>query len=418
MRERKLWLFGENRGQTMDNNSWHTFKRVRLREDALGVQGFFVLESTPEHRSRVARLSTRLREGIIWRDSRKHQRMYDRADRFFITLSFGDIEPPSTAGRSERLVPLVHLQHGTIGIKQVGYRGDYYRGTIDAFCVYTDEEVDLLQHHNGFRHEQMLRLEHPPRYGELLRVQHRFPVREGRALWFLTWRDYLEPDVVGTESAKQQSRHFVDAIVASLTTHDSLESLRSGGLEIVMCLHQFFPRRIVRKLEKRLAEAFAEMPEIQQQVRVFHASDVDLMRLMAEAEMLITDYSSLAYDMTFLGKSVCMYLFDVTEYLAHRTTYIDLREVFTQHVAYEPEEFAQTLKASRGTLHEHYVARVQPPLDSAERQLIIEGRHLDPLLNEMASRESLTADLATTKRRVRAITRKSPIREVPFTSEV
>lgn len=413
MRAKKVWLFGENRGQTMDNNSWHTFTRVRQRENTIGVDAYFVLESTPEYRSRVTRLPAYLREGILWRDSRKHVRLFDRADRFFLTLSFGDVEPPSVAGSSTRRVPLVHLQHGTIGIKQVGYRGDYYRGTIEAFCVYTDEEVTLLQHHNGFHPDQMFRLEYPPRYGELLQVQRRHPVRSGRALWFLTWRDYLEAEIVGVEAAKDHTRTFVQSIVESLTRPDLVQALEARELEIVLCLHQFFPRSALRKLEKRVSEALRDHPNARQQIRLYHASDVDLMRLMAEAEMLITDYSSLAYDMTFLGKSVCMYMFDVTEYLAHRSTYIDLREVFTQHVAYEPTEFAATLKASRGTLHDHYVSRVRPPHDSAKRQAIIEGRHIDPLLNEMAAR-----DLSRTPDRARTRANRSHARETRYTSEV
>lgn len=391
MSAKKIWLFGENRGQTMDNNSWHTYKRARLRSNSLGTDSYFVLESTPEHRARTAALPQQVRDGILWRDSRAHHRQFRRADRFFITLSFGDIEPSDVQGRSVRRVPLVHLQHGTIGVKQVGYRGDYYRGTIEAFCVYTREEIELLEHHNGFRREQLFRLEYPPRYGQLLRMQRRFATQRGRALWFLTWRDYLEAEIAGGEASKRHAREFIDAIVESITTRSFTDALtRSAsddGLELVICLHQFFPRKLVRKIKRSLSEALADYPGAYERVRVTHASDVDLMRLMVEAEMLITDYSSLAYDMTFLGKSVCMYLFDVTEYLAHRTTYIDLREVFTQHVAYEPEEFAEALRSSRNTLHNHYAARVRPPYDSAMRQLIIDGRHIDPLLNEMAARD-------------------------------
>lgn len=388
---RPLWIFGENRGTTMSDNSWHAFRRVASRSDLYPVRARFVLTPTREHRALCAKIPLHLRRGIVWRGSSAHRRVFDQADRFLITLSFQDIEPPQVAGRSTRRVPLVHLQHGTIGIKKVGYHGSYYRNTIDAFCVYTDGEGALLQQHNAFAPEQLFRLSHPPRYGALLQTQQRIPIRPGEILWFLTWRDYLDDDVVTIPELRRGARAFVDTVVRTLTSTRLRASLQDGTHSISVCLHRFFPREILTRIEEALAESLGDEAALHG-IRLIHAADVDLMDLMAEAEMLVTDYSSLAYDMTFLGKSVAMYMFDISDYLAHRTTYIDLRDVFTEHVAHAPDELPETIAAVRGRLHPHYAARVLVPIDAAERARIADGEHIDDLLDAMLTRDR-TRDL-------------------------
>jgi hypothetical protein len=370
----------------MDNNAWYAFRRLQTRGDQLPVRAYFILESTPAHRARVSRLPQLLQHGIVWRNSRLHQRVFDRAHRFFIALSFQDIEPTQVSGQSRRSVPLVHLQHGTIGLKQVGYRGDYYRNTIDAFCVYTNEEASLLERHNRFREEQLFRLEYPPRYGKLLETQARIPTKSGRVLWFLTWRDYLEASLVGGDAAAAHSRTLAETVASTLAKSPFADAVKRGEFEVDVCFHQLFPREVMDDIQRQIDLTISES-QTHERIRLHHATDVNLMELMAGAETLITDYSSLAYDMTFLGKPVCMYLFDVTEYLVHRDTYIDLREVFTEHVAYEPADLDDVLRRSRGSLHPYYGARVAPPQSSSARLAVVSGQHIDPLLEAMAHRD-------------------------------
>lgn len=395
---RPQWLFGENRGQTIDNNSWHTYRRAVQRAGELGVESWFVLEPTAEHRRLVARLPRHLRRGIVWRGSRRHCQRFASADRFFITLSFQDIEPPQINGTSTRRVPLVHLQHGTIGIKTVGYHGTYYRNTIDAFCIYADEERGLLRAHNGFRDEQLLRMAYPPRYGALLHAQRTSPVHPGQVLWFLTWRDYLHHEAPTTPEERSTAEDaFVATIADTLTRAEILPPLRTGELRFDVCFHQFFPRVTVDRIRDSVAHRLAG-DAAARGIRIQHANDVTLMKRMARAEMLVTDYSSLAYDMTFLGKSVGMYMFDLPEYIAHRPTYIDLRDVFTEHVAHEPGEFLGMLEAARGSTHPHFAARVRPPTGAAERAWIADGAHIDDLLNEMRRRDGGSAGAAAALR--------------------
>ena len=408
-----IWLFGENRGNTLSNNSWYAFRHLVSRR-YMPVKAYFVTKPTREHKRIVSQLPPSARRRVLWRGSPRHVAIFNRADRFFIALSFGDIEPPQIKGESSRRVPLVHLQHGTTGLKRVGYRGEYYRGTIDAFCVYNDEEAELLSRHNGFRADQLFQAIYHPRYQELLSRQKAVPANSGQLFWFLTWRDYMNEPSAESPLAENEAL-FVSNLVATILHPNTRQLLIKERRQLDICFHQFFAPTVVSRVRELF---FAELDKAQDSghpsvwrlrglVTFHHASDVDVMDLMVEAEHLITDYSSLPYDFTLLGKSVSLYRFDVDEYLSHRESYVDLRAVFTDHVAYEAEDFAQNVTSARGTPHPHYVSRVRMP-DADEQKSIKQGRYIDMLFDSMLLRDApvrSNAHTSQTSRRVERLPR-------------
>ncbi len=73
---------------------------------------------------------------------------------------------------------------------------------------------------------------------------------------------------------------------------------------------------------------------------------------LARSALLITDYSSLAWDALYLGIPVIFFHFDVEEYLAHRASFVDLRgRLFgpTTHSVAELESAISSFVANRTT---------------------------------------------------------------------
>lgn len=419
---RVIWLFGENLGATMNNNSWYTFRHVVLHHRHAPVKAYFAVRRTPATEERVRELPERLRRRIVWHGSQRHLRVFHRADRFFLTLSFGDVEPDEVGGRSTRRVPITHLQHGTIGVKRVGYHGDYYRGMLDTFCIYSAEERELLETHNGFRPEQLYEAPAQPRYAELLRRQSERRATPGSVLWFLTWRDYLHHDSsLDPDAFAQAEDRFAHHIIDALTHPKTLALVPDEFTRVTVALHQYFDPSFVQRLRDRFRTLIFEKDHpakhLRGRVQFFHGAEVDLMDLIVEAELLVSDYSSLPFDFTFLGKSVALYRFDVDDYLAHRDTYVDLNEVFTELVAFEPDEFAHTIRAARGTTHSYYRARVQAPADAFEWERIAAGATIDRLIEYHLERDvpvlELEADRAMQGER--RILKGSPTQNAPNT---
>lgn len=424
--QKAVWLFGENRGATMNNNSWHTFHHLVTAMRNAPIDAFYALERNPANELRVADLPKQMRRRILWHSGRRHRAVFERADRFFITLSFGDIEPRQVAGGSDRRVPLVHLQHGTIGIKAVGYHGAYYRGTLDAFCTYNDEERALLAALNGFSPAQLFDMGFHPRYTELLRRADA-AVGSREILWFLTWRDYLADEHVsrlgaGDAALERDRRRFVDAIVDTLAEPALAEELESGDRTLRIGFHQFFDHGTVDAISERLeaAAAGSSLARVRDRVTMSHGAEVDVMDLIARAEMLVTDYSSIAYDVTFLGRPVVLHLFDLDRYLEARTAYVDIREVFTEHVSHAAAELAPAIAAAWGTVHPHYAARVQPVVDEHVRDWVRSGGATRRLIEAMIVRDAplLAARAAAdssllTPRELRSGARKEPVVRMP-----
>ena len=51
-----------------------------------------------------------------------------------------------------------------------------------------------------------------------------------------------------------------------------------------------------------------------ERIKIASAPQYDVQTLLNESAMLITDYSSVAFDMAYMGKPVCYYHFDYAEY--------------------------------------------------------------------------------------------------------
>ncbi|PWZ82970.1 CDP-glycerol glycerophosphotransferase family protein, partial [Staphylococcus pseudintermedius] len=52
--------------------------------------------------------------------------------------------------------------------------------------------------------------------------------------------------------------------------------------------------------------------------------DVDVQRLIQESQLMITDYSSVAFDFSFLNKPVIYYQYDTNQFLGNQPSHIDI----------------------------------------------------------------------------------------------
>ena len=125
-----------------------------------------------------------------------------------------------------------------------------------------------------------------------------------------TWRVWLEdvPDEDFINSDYYQKYH-------ELLTSSRLDSLlEMNDLRIVLYLHPKFARYI---------ENFKD--SISNRVELISFGSEPLNELMMRSKMLITDYSSVCWDMLYMDKPVIFYQFDTDKYLQAHGSYIDLR---------------------------------------------------------------------------------------------
>ena len=167
MEKRKfIWLFGENLGKTANNNSFYFWQQVVEKEDE--IEKYFVMCKNKKNMKVYKNLSNKAKKYIVWKDTIKHHILYNDADMLYVSLSYKDVEPTRYFIKRGIKVPVIYLQHGTLAIKKIGYKGDSYNNNMFRFFYYNRYIKDVLKEENGFKDYQLYYAEFHPRYKELV----------------------------------------------------------------------------------------------------------------------------------------------------------------------------------------------------------------------------------------------------------
>jgi CDP-glycerol glycerophosphotransferase (TagB/SpsB family) len=151
-----------------------------------------------------------------------------------------------------------------------------------------------------------------PRHDRLLAIARAVPDDCRRTLLVVpTWRDYM----LGPQGHGHQRELVVDLVTSrfvegwqALLTHPDLKRLlRREGLDLVFMAHPH--------LQEHLRPAM-----FPQHVRLVALADDDVQTLIANARVLLTDYSSIAFDAAYIGTPVVYYQFDADEFFSGRHT--------------------------------------------------------------------------------------------------
>ena len=166
-----IWLFGENLGKTANNNSFYFWKHV-VNKKKDNINKYIILEKNKENKEVYGKLNEREKKSVVWKNSIKHFILFFKADMYFVTLSYRDIRPEKFGNKEYNFKiekPLVYLQHGTIGIKKIGYSGNTYNNNMFRFIYYNKNIKEDLIEQNDFRKYQLYYGKYLPRYKELVR---------------------------------------------------------------------------------------------------------------------------------------------------------------------------------------------------------------------------------------------------------
>lgn len=171
----------------------------------------------------------------------KHFKIYLNADMYFVSLSYKDITPTKLGFfKTDFFIekPLIYLQHGTLGIKAIEYKGYGYNNNMFRFLYYNKNIKPTLMDYNKFKDYQLYYGIYPPRYIELVKrhkAYHAQPHNGKNILWFMTWREYL-----GDNYMTQMLMHQIKGVLSSQKLADYLDKTNSV---FTVCLHQFLMKR-------------------------------------------------------------------------------------------------------------------------------------------------------------------------------
>lgn len=201
---------------------------------------------------------------------------------------------------------LVFLQHGVTAMKQVDFfYGKGKRGECDLFITTSDFEKKIVEDNFGYQPDQI------PVTGFA-----RWDVLEDQSegsrdiLVMPTWRSWLEEY---TEAAFRESDYYKQymTLLKNPKFHQMLEK---HDVTVKFYLHPKFKDYI------------GEFASDSDRIEFIAFGTKPLNEIMMKCRMLVTDYSSVSWDMFYQKKPVVFYQFDLNDYLAVHGSYIDMKK--------------------------------------------------------------------------------------------
>ena len=287
---RNLWLVMERGFDARDNGYW--FFRY-LREQQPHINARFVISRTSPDYDKVARLGPTCE----WR-SLKHYLMYLAAD-MLISTHVQPCAPDLMAYYHLRQIGIrargkqIFLQHGIIKDEMMWMR--YPTMKVDFFASGGKMEYDYLEKEFGFP-DGVIRYTGLCRFDNLIRGN----CPSGEILVMPTWRGSNYPQ--GEQFYETAFyRHF-----QSLLENPRLMALlEERDMKLI-----FYPHI---ELQKEL-DKFRSPSE---RVVLAGWQDYDVQTLLMRCDLLITDYSSVFFDLGYMEKPVIYYQFDKEEFLKY-----------------------------------------------------------------------------------------------------
>ncbi|EOW9528949.1 CDP-glycerol glycerophosphotransferase family protein [Bacillus cytotoxicus] len=184
----------------------------------------------------------------------------------------------------------VFLQHGVLGLKKVDsiFKKGSPNGT-NLFCVSSDYEKEIVKQYFNYTEDEII-------VSGLTRWDH-LQNKNGEQKQILllpTWRDWL--DEVSEE--KFLNSQFYKQYEKLLNNSKFTEQLKKHNIILKFCMHP------------RIHNSIHYFKCNNAHVQFVKYGDIKINELIMESSLLITDYSSVSWDMYYLKKPIIFFQFD------------------------------------------------------------------------------------------------------------
>lgn len=326
LRSRKICLVYEKYSQMAQDNGYYFFKYCMEHgmEQVMKCKIYYVITKDSPDRDRLMPYQKNVLDFM----SIRHITYALAAKLLISTDAKAHVYPWRRKGSALvpfiKRKPLVFLQHGVTAMKKVdSFYGKGKGGQCDLFITTSDFEKQIVLENFGYLERQI------PVTGFA-----RWDVLEDksqgsrRILIMPTWRSWLEDC---TEEQFKESDYYKNYY--SLLKSDCLyEMLERYDLEVDFYLHTKFK------------EYIGEFSIESERIRIIAFGEESLNEIMMKSRMLITDYSSVSWDMFYQQKPVVFYQFDLQEYLAVHGSYLDMEHELFGDTAKDEAELMECVR--------------------------------------------------------------------------
>ncbi|WP_110239391.1 bifunctional glycosyltransferase/CDP-glycerol:glycerophosphate glycerophosphotransferase [Nocardioides gilvus] len=300
-RYRDAWVLMD-RIHNADDSAEHLFAHLRTKQP--GTNAWFVVEAgTPDWK----RLRKAYGDRVVAHGGKEWMALMLNATH--LISSHADaavVDPPALRPFAPLKRRFTFLQHGVIKDDLSGWLN---RRDIDLFVTSTQPEYEsIVGDHTAYRvTSKEAVLTGLPRFDLLHRAGRRFPPEQRDLLLVSpTWREYLVPQLEAGSQRRTAydwilESHYMKSWTGLLASPELAELAARHGLRIAILPHP----NMEAALDAAALPAHVE--------RLSFDDEVDVRELFARAAVLVTDYSSTAFNSAYIARPVVYFQFDADE---------------------------------------------------------------------------------------------------------
>ncbi len=310
-------------------------------EESQGARYYYVIDrSVPDYNKLLE-----YKKHVVPYLSLRHMIYMQAAELLVSTDTRSHLYPSRIRGSILRRVlrkkKLVFLQHGVTALKKVDFfYGKGRNGSCNLFVVTSDFEKEIVKKYFGYTEDEIVNSGFA-RWDVL--EDHSAGRRE--ILIMPSWRSWLEN---ATPEAFEQSSYYRN-YMELLNSPDFAAFLEAYDLHANFYLHSLF---------RGFLQDFSAGSD---RIRLISFGEVPANELLMSCSLLVTDYSSVCWDVFYQGKPVIFFQFDREMYLEAHGSYLDMEKDLFGPDAADTKTLLTYLEQSAGSgfaLGEQY-ARIQ-----------------------------------------------------------
>lgn len=338
---REVWLIGERKSEAKDNG-YHLFKYVR--ENYPDKKVYYVISKGSSDWEKVYSLGN-----VVVYDSLKHYILYVLSTKL-VCAHLGSCVPDSPIcwkfyERDVRNKKKVFIQHGIT--KELIPSLVYESTKCDLFICGGKPEYEFVKSTFGYP-EGSVQYTGFARFDNL----HDNEIKN-KILVMPTWRQWIPSATWNTRDMEKNKELFLQSDYYAkynglINNAKILDLLEKHNLELI-----FYPHYEMQGYIDLFSTGSSR-------VTIAKKDEYDVQQLLKESKILITDYSSIAFDFAYMRKMVIYYQFDETEYYKnhYQRGYFDYKEHGFGPVAYDSTELETYLeRILEGTLDSSFQNR-------------------------------------------------------------
>lgn len=218
----------------------------------------------------------------------------------------------------------VFLQHGVVGFKRVdNIYGKKFANKADLFIASSDFEKDIIERNFGYNKKEII-VTGLARWDKLEDKSQ----DDNMIFYMPTWRNWIYEE----ENSLFEQTDYYKKYCEIINSDRIIDILEKKKTRMVFCLHPKF---------KQYSPMFSSKSD---RIEIVEFGKCRINEMIMKCKMLITDYSSISWDVLYMEKPVLFYQFDCEKYMEKQGTYINFdKEVFGER-ATSFEEFAEKLE--------------------------------------------------------------------------